>query len=55
MIVRTLDEVLKTNQNVESDNWVSRRFLVKKDGMGFSPSETTIYAGRDRDLVHEPL
>lgn len=53
MIVRTLDEVLKTDQNVESNNWASRRFLVKKDGMGFSLSETTIYAGTETEIWYK--
>ena len=47
MIVRTLDEVLKSDRDVESSNWASRRFLLKKDGMGFTLTETTIYEGTE--------
>ena len=47
MIVKTLDEIIGTEYNVKTDNWVSRRFLLKKDGMGFSFHETIIYAGTE--------
>ncbi len=53
MIVRTLDEILKSDQNVESENWASRRFLVKKDGMGFSLSETIIYPGTETEIQYK--
>ena len=33
MILRTIEEVLNSKNNVESDNWASRRFIVKKEGM----------------------
>ena len=36
MIVRTIDEVLDSDRNVEAPTFASRRFLLKKDGMGFS-------------------
>lgn len=49
MIVRTLDEVIGSERDVraENGNWVSRRFLLKDDGMGFSFHETTIFAGTE--------
>jgi len=49
MIVRTLDEIIGTERDVkaENGNWVSRRFLLRKDGMGFSFHETIIYAGTE--------
>jgi L-ectoine synthase len=49
MIVRSLEEIVGTDQEVhaENGNWVSRRFLLKKDGMGFSFHETTIFAGTE--------
>ncbi len=49
MIVRKLDE-LEAKGNVvepESGNWVSRRFLLKSDGMGFSFHDTIIRAGTE--------
>jgi L-ectoine synthase len=53
MIVRTLEEILKSDQNVESENWASRRFLVKKDGMGFSLSETIVYPGTETEIQYK--
>ena len=47
MIVRRLTDLLGTNRDIEASNgnWVSRRFLLKDDGVGFSLHETTIFAG----------
>ena len=54
MIVRTLDEVIKSEDRyVESSNWTSRRFLVKKDGMGFSLSETIIHEGSETEIWYK--
>ena len=53
MILRTIEEVLNSKNNVEADNWSSRRFLVKKDGMGYSLSETTIYAGSETEIWYK--
>jgi L-ectoine synthase len=47
MIVKHLDEIIGTPDDVEADTWVSRRFLLKKDGMGFSMHETTMKAGSE--------
>ncbi|AHF01454.1 ectoine synthase [Thiomicrospira aerophila AL3] len=47
MIFRRLNEVIGTERDVKADNgnWVSRRLLLAKDGMGFSMHDTTIFAG----------
>ena len=42
MIVRTIDEIIGTENETTAETWSSRRFLLKKDGMGFSYSETKI-------------
>ena len=49
MIVRRLQEVIGTDRDIpaENGNWVSRRLLLRKDGMGFSFHETTIFAGTE--------
>ncbi len=47
MIVRTLAEILGTEREVHAPNWVSRRLLLKQDGMGFSMHETTIHPGTE--------
>lgn len=53
MIVRTLDEIIDTENDVKGENWVSRRFLLKKDGMGFSFHETTIHAGTETHIWYK--
>ncbi|MDY0131602.1 MAG: ectoine synthase [Desulforegulaceae bacterium] len=49
MIVRTLKEIVgtKRDKKAKNGNWVSRRFLLKDDGMGFSFHETIIFAGTE--------
>lgn len=49
MIVKRLQDIIGTDADVpaENGNWVSRRFLLKKDGMGFSFHETIIKAGTE--------
>ena len=47
MILRTIEEVLNSKNNVEADNWASRRFPRQEERMGYSLSETTIYAGSE--------
>jgi L-ectoine synthase len=45
MIVRQLDELTGSPQEVVTPNWTSRRLLLKRDGMGFSMHETIIQPG----------
>jgi L-ectoine synthase len=45
MIVRKLEELTGTPQEVVTPNWTSRRLLLRRDGMGFSMHETIIQAG----------
>ena len=47
MIVRTTEEITGTERDVHAPTFVSRRFLLKKDGMGFSFHETILYAGTE--------
>ena len=47
MIVRSLDEVKGTAREVATSNWVSRRLLLKNEGMGFSLHETTVHPGTE--------
>lgn len=55
MIVRTLSEIIGTVRDVraENGNWVSRRLLLKDDGMGFSFHETTIFAGTETPIWYK--
>ncbi|NOY70436.1 MAG: ectoine synthase [Deltaproteobacteria bacterium] len=47
MLVRTLEEIIGSENDIaaETGTWASRRMLLKKDGMGFSFHDTTIFAG----------
>ena len=55
MIVRTLEEIVGSERDVraENGNWVSRRFLLKDDGLGFSFHETIIFAGTETDIWYK--
>lgn len=50
MIVRSLDEIKGTVRDVAAPNWVSRRLLLARDGMGFSLHETIIFAGTETHI-----
>jgi L-ectoine synthase len=49
MIVRRLEEIIGSARDVkaENGNWVSRRFLLRDDEMGFSLHHTTVFAGTE--------
>jgi L-ectoine synthase len=47
MIVRSVKDVEGTDRDVLTPNWVSRRLLLKQDGMGFSLHETTVFPGTE--------
>jgi L-ectoine synthase len=47
MIVKKLSDLTGTDAEVDGGNWVSRRFLLRKDGMGFSMHDTIIRAGTE--------
>ena len=47
MIVKNLKDIIGSENDItaETGTWASRRMLLKKDGMGFSFHDTTIFAG----------
>lgn len=47
MIIRKLSDIIGTDRDVDDGNWVSRRLLLRKDGMGFSMHETILRAGTE--------
>lgn len=51
-IVR-LKDIIGTERDVQGDGWVSRRFLLKKDGMGFSFHETIIPANSTHEFEYK--
>jgi L-ectoine synthase len=53
MIVRSLDEITDTEHDVGGDGWRARRHFTRRDGLGFSMSETTVEAGRTMQLWYK--
>src|SRR5690554_6835332 len=51
-IVRVQD-IIGTEREVGAEQWVSRRLLLKKDGMGFSFHETIIPAGTEHTFWYK--
>jgi L-ectoine synthase len=47
MIVKHLDDVVQTKDDIDTKTWNSRRMLLKQDGMGFSLHDTLIKAGTE--------
>jgi len=49
MIVKTLEEIEGSSREVfaANNNWVSKRFLIAEDNMGFSFNETIIHANTE--------
>jgi L-ectoine synthase len=47
MIVKHLEDVIGTQDDVDTPTWNARRLLLKKDGMGFSMHDTIIKAGTE--------
>ena len=47
MIVRRLQDIESSERDVRAATFASRRFLLKKDGMGFSFHDTVLYAGME--------
>jgi len=52
MIVRNVKDVIGTDLEVKTENWLSRRVLLKKDGMGFSFHETVIFPGTETHICY---
>ncbi|MCP4877951.1 MAG: ectoine synthase [Gammaproteobacteria bacterium] len=53
MIVRSLGELIDTERDVRGPVWVSRRFLLADDGVGFTLTETTTEAGSEQVLWYK--
>ena len=53
MIIRRLEEVLGTERDVAWGNGNSRRFLLQRDGMGYSLTDTIIDAGTESLLEYK--
>ncbi len=53
MIIRKIDEIIGSENEVKGTGWVSSRLLLKKDGMGFSFHETIIPAGTTLEFCYK--
>ena len=53
MLVKTLDEIIGTEDETYTENWSSRRFLFAKDNMGFSLTDTIIRAGTETHIWYQ--
>ncbi|WP_209124084.1 ectoine synthase [Alkalihalobacillus sp. BA299] len=53
MKVIKLEDVIGTENEVKSDNWISRRLLFKKDGMGYSVNDTIIKEGTETHIWYQ--
>ena len=47
MIVRTLDDIIGTDRDVSGPGWLSRRLILRSDGMGASVHDTTVKEGAE--------
>lgn len=47
MIVKHLEEIAGTKDDIDTATWSSRRFLLKQDQMGFSLHDTIIKEGTE--------
>ncbi len=47
MIVKHLQDIIGTEDEVDTPTWNSRRLLLKKDNMGFALNDTLIKAGTE--------
>jgi L-ectoine synthase len=50
MIVRSLEEVEDTEDDIKTENWRSKRIMLARERLGFSVHETTLYAGTVNDF-----
>ncbi|MDR7380565.1 ectoine synthase [Promicromonospora iranensis] len=50
MIVTRLADLDGTDRDVKAETWRSRRFVLAKEGVGFSFHDTVLYAGTETDM-----
>lgn len=53
MILNELDKLVDTERDIEWGNGRSRRFLIEKDGMGYSLTDTIVDAGTESLLEYK--
>lgn len=53
MIVRTLQEIAHGERDVEAPTWRSRRFVLAREGVGFSLHDTVMAAGTTTTMWYQ--
>ncbi|HLR03366.1 MAG TPA: ectoine synthase [Virgibacillus sp.] len=53
MLVKSLDEIIGSENVTSTENWSSRRLLLTKDNMGFSLHDTIIRAGTETHIWYK--
>jgi L-ectoine synthase len=53
VIVRTLQDIVGTDRDVDGGNWSSRRLALADDGMGFSMHDTILRAGTETHMWYK--
>ena len=53
MIVRQLNDIIGTENDVNTEGWNSRRLLLKKDNMGYSVHDTVIKQGAELHMWYK--
>lgn len=53
MIVKQLNDLIGTEDEVIGETWTSRRLLLKKDNVGFSLHDTIIKAGTESQFWYK--
>ena len=53
MIVRTLQDIVGTDRDVDGGNWSSRRLCLADDNMGFSMHDTILRAGTETHMWYK--
>ncbi|MEV5597967.1 ectoine synthase [Streptomyces sp. NPDC052496] len=52
MIVKNLDDIIGSEQDIRSTQWRSRRLLLAADGLNYSLHDTIAYAGAEYTLQY---
>lgn len=53
MIVRRLEDLAGTKREVHAPTFISRRLLLKSDGLGFSLHDTVLHAGTQTEIHYQ--
>ena len=53
MIVKKLADIVGTDQEIKSDNWTSRRLILRDADVGFSMHDTLIHAGTSTEMHYQ--